>query len=135
MNRKEFIEKVGIGAALVITTSCFGGCSKNDYAPSEPVDFTIDLDDPANNALTNNGGYIIKNKVVVARDESGNYVAATQQCSHEGTKAIILKNNEWFCTDHSARFDILGNGLNDNGSKDLTIYQTSLTANILRVFS
>ena len=131
MTRKEFLGKLGIGAAFVLTTSCLGSCTRNDLSP---VDFTVDLADAANSALTTNGGYIIKNDVVIARDMDGNYVAATIVCSHDDKKQIVLKNNEWYCTDHGARFTLDGDGLNDKGSKGLGIYKTELNGNSLRIF-
>ena len=66
MNRKEFLEKLGLGAAFVLTSVCLGSCGKDDELPLTPtdsVDFTLDLNDPANANLAINGGYIIKNKV------------------------------------------------------------------------
>lgn len=135
MNRKEFLSKLGVGAAFALTATCLGGCAKENFAPTTPVDFTLDLDSANNNSLKNNGGYMIQNRVVVAKDNNGNYVAATQTCSHEGTNAIILKDNEWFCTDHDARFDLNGNGLNKDGEKGLTIYKTELSGDMLRVYS
>lgn len=137
MQRKEFLKTLGAGALFALTAGCFGGCSKDDedFAPTEDVDFTIDLSDPTYDNLQQNGGYIIKDRVVVAKDNNGNYVAATQRCSHEGSYEIVLRNNEWFCTDHSARFDLSGQGLNSEASRNLTIYQTELNGQMLRVFS
>ncbi len=136
MNRKEFLEKIGIGAALALTATCLGACSKNnDLQPLGEISLTLDLTDASNAALLKNGGYIINNRIVIARTNSGDYVAATQRCSHEGTYAIILKNDEWLCTDHDARFDLTGNGLNSNGNKGLTIYKTSLNGEILTISS
>lgn len=133
MTRKDFLEKIGIGAAFALTATCLGSCSKNE--PLTDVDFTINLTDSANDALLTEGGYLIQDKVVVAKNDAGEYVAATQVCSHENKSKIILKNDEWFCTDHDARFDLSGNGLNDKGSKGLAIYNTELTGDLLRVFS
>jgi nitrite reductase/ring-hydroxylating ferredoxin subunit len=136
MNRKEFLAQLGLGAAFVLTATCLGGCSSDQIAsPSNAVDFTLDLNDAANNALTTNGGFLIKNKVVVARTNTGEYVAATQVCSHEGNVAVLFSNNEFACTVHGARFDLKGNGLNAFGSKDLTVYKTSLNGSTLRVFA
>lgn len=137
MQRKEFLKTLGAGAFFALTAGCFGGCRKEDedFTPSEGVDFTIDLSDSTYANLQQNGGYIIQDRVVVAKDNNGNYVAATQRCSHEGSYEIVLRNNEWFCTDHSARFDLSGQGLNAEGSRNLTIYQTELNGQMLRVFS
>ena len=137
MERREFLEKLGIGAAFVLTSSCLGSCTKTDNAPTGTVDFTLDLSASANAALNTNGGFIISNKVVVARDTSGNYVAATQICSHEGEVKVSYSkaSNNYTCSAHGATFDLLGKGTNSNGSKGLTIYKTSLSGTSLRVFS
>ncbi len=131
MERRDFLEKLGIGAAFVLTTSCLQSCTKDAVA----VDFTLDLNATANAALKNNGGYVVSSGVVVARDKSGNYVAATQTCSHEGQTRITMVNNEWNCSAHGARFSLAGAGLNSEGSKGLTIYKTTLSGTSLRVYS
>ena len=137
MERREFLEKLGIGAAFALTSSCLGSCTKTDSAPTGTVDFTLDLSASANAALNANGGFIISNKVVVARDTSGNYVAATQVCSHEGNVQVSYNkaSNNYMCSVHGATFDLQGKGTNANGSKGLTIYKTSLSGTSLRVFS
>jgi len=73
---------------------------------------------------------------VIAKTATG-YAAATVICSHEGQQQITYRNtlNQWYCTAHGASFDINGIGQNGNGSKGLTIYKTSLSANNLRVYS
>jgi nitrite reductase/ring-hydroxylating ferredoxin subunit len=136
MNRKEFLSKLSVGAAFALTTGCLGSCSKDNgsIAPSGNVDFTLDLNAATNSNLQSNGGYVINNRVVVAKDSSGNYIAATQRCSHEGLKEVILRNDEWYCTAHGARFDLQGGGLNSDGGKGLTIYKTELNGTMLRVF-
>ena len=84
-------------------------------------------------ALNNNGGYIIKNNTVIAKDLSGNYVAATNLCSHEQKRRVIFKNGEYYCTEHGARFNLTGKGLNNDGSGGLTIFKTSLEGTILTI--
>lgn len=132
MTRKEFLGKIGIGAAFVITASCLGSCSKDGR---NGVDFILDLEATENSALQNVGGYIIKDRIVVVRAEDGNYYAATQICSHENKAEIVFRNNEYYCTDHGAKFDLNGDGLNSKGSKGIAVYNTTLTNNQLRVYS
>lgn len=138
MERRDFLEKLGIGAAFVLTTSCFQSCKKDDDTPSVTpgaVDFTVDLN--VETALKTKGNYIVKNNTVVAFGNDGRYYAATLVCSHEDLKKVTYNKatNEYFCTEHEARFDLTGKGLNKEGSKNLTIYQTALTGATLRVFS
>ncbi len=136
MKRKEFISKISLGAAFALTFGCMSGCTED--TPSiviGDVDFEIDLSKSDNSDLLVAGGYIVINQVVVAKNDDNEYVAATQVCSHENKKRIILKNNQWFCPDHGAKFDLTGEGLNKDGKKGLTIFNTKLAGDILRVFS
>lgn len=137
MNRKEFLNRLGTGAAFALTATCLGRCSKDeaDYAPSNDVDFTLDLTDPANAALETPGGYLVVDAVVVARTTDGELVAATQQCSHEGLYRIQLRNDEWYCPQHGARFSLSGAGLNADGSRGLRIYATERSGDLLRVYA
>jgi len=137
MDRKEFLNTLGLGAAFALTASCLGSCKKTTTTPSGPVDFTLDLNAAANASLANNGGYVISNGCVVAKTTTGNYVAATVVCSHEGKTQVYYNstNNEFNCSAHGARFSLTGSGLNGNGSSGLTVYKTQLTGNSLRVYS
>ncbi|OEK00889.1 hypothetical protein BFP97_04910 [Roseivirga sp. 4D4] len=141
MNRKDFLKKLGGGAAFALTATCLGGCAVENINPDQPgnnaaIDFTLDLNAAGNSNLSNNGGYVIvNNQVVVARTTGGEYVAATRTCSHDPRKEVILRNGEWYCTAHGARFRLDGAGLNGNGRNGLTIYNTQLDGNMLRVFA
>lgn len=138
MTRKEFIGTLGLGAAFALTATCLNSCSKDSgVTPSGSVDFTIDLSDAANAALATNGGYVVRNSVVIARTTAGALVAATVICSHEGQRQVIYDKsaNGYYCNAHGARFDLNGKGLNGNGSGGLTIYKTTLTGNSLRIYS
>jgi cytochrome b6-f complex iron-sulfur subunit len=134
MERREFLEKLGVGAAFVLTASCLQSCKQE---AATPVDFTLNLDDAVNASLKTNGNYIVTNNVVVAKGTDGKYYAATVVCSHEDKKQVIYNktSNHYECTAHGAHFDLTGKGLNSNGSKGLAIYQTALTGTSLRVFS
>lgn len=140
MNRSEFLKTIGAGAAFALTATCLGGCAAENVNPdpsqgANGVDLTLDLDDPANANLLRDGGYVVvNNSVVVARTTNGDYVAATRTCSHEPRRAIRLRNNQWYCGEHGARFSLTGQGLNSNGRNGLRTYQTQLEGNILRVF-
>lgn len=141
MNRKDFLMKLGGGAAFALTATCLGGCAVENINPDQPgntatIDFTLDLNAAVNSNLSNNGGYVIvNNQVVVARTTGGEYVAATRTCSHDPRKEVIMRNGEWYCTAHGARFRLDGTGLNGNGRNGLTIYNTQLDGNMLRVFA
>ncbi|GAA4416633.1 hypothetical protein GCM10023187_48240 [Nibrella viscosa] len=138
MNRAAFLKSLGFsGSALwVLLTSCQ---RDTEVIPGPvtngPVDFILDLLDPANAALRRGNGYVISNGVVVARTMHGSFVAATHICSHEKNQAVIFDDNTFVCTVHGARFDTTGKGLNSLGSRGLRVFKTALNGTALRVFS
>lgn len=96
---------------------------------------TLDLSAAANASLKTVGGYIAKSGIVVAQTSTGNYAAVTQTCSHEPKKKIIFNKTEFYCTDHGARFDLTGKGLNSFGSRGLTVYKVAVSGTTLVVYS
>lgn len=141
LSRNEFLKKLGFGGASLLAVYCasFGlsSCANESdgVTPSGTVDFTLNLEDSANVALKTNGGYVISNNVVVAKTNNGDYAAVTLICSHEGERKVTYRTDRFYCTEHGAEYDNNGKGLNSNGSKGLTVYQTFLSNNQLRVFS
>ena len=144
MERKEFLRSLGAGAAFAIVFPCVQGCSKDgNVAPEDMrpiptgIDFTIDLNSEEGGGLQNNGDFILKNYVVVVKNLEGDFVAASQICSHQQTEEVRFVENDggiYYCSTHGARFDQTGKPLNSITSNPLKIFQTELTGNILRVF-
>jgi len=137
VDRKEFLEKIGIGAAFALTATCMGSCTKDTSPPPQDIDFVIDLREDRFAVLSNLGGFVRENDVVIARSVSGNYLAATVLCSHEPNKRIEYRSQDgvWHCPVHGAEYTEEGQGLNSFGANNLTVYQTSLDGDLLRVFS
>lgn len=160
MNRYQFLKSMGFrGAALMaVMTSCIR--EEDTYIDAlveKPTDttpitvttpgttmdlstiknplLTLDLSATANASLKTVGGYIAKSGIVVAQTSAGNYAAVTQTCSHEFKKKIIFNKTEFYCTDHGARFDLTGKGLNSFGSKGLTVYKVAVSGTTLVVYS
>jgi len=95
----------------------------------------IDLKSSTYSKLNTIGGYlIVNNTYVVALSKTGKFIAATVTCSHEPKKRIVYSNEEWYCTDHGARFTLSGKGINSNGKKGLTIYKTATDGNTLIIY-
>ena len=137
MERREFIERVGLGSAFALTLACLNGCSQTSVNPSAAgnVNITIDLTAAENAALLKSGGYLIKNSVVIAKTIDGQYLAASSVCTHEGGQVVYRSSsNDWFCGTHGAEYNLQsGAGLNSFGRGGLKVYTTSLTGNILTV--
>jgi nitrite reductase/ring-hydroxylating ferredoxin subunit len=146
MERKQFLKSLGAGAAFAITFPCLGSCSKDSgtegeiVTPPTNVDFTIDLESPEAAKLENNGGFILKNLVVVVKNLEGEFVAATQICSHQQYDQVRFVNQDggiFYCDVHGSKFSQSGTPLNPSSGRatnPLKIYNTSLEGTMLRVF-
>jgi len=145
MERKEFLRSLGAGAAFALTFPCLQGCSKDDVNGNlveEPtgVDFTVDLTSSEAANLSQNGGFILKNLVVVAKNLEGLYVAASQVCSHQSYDQVRFVDQDggiFYCDVHGSRFAQDGSPLNQvDGStaKPIKVYNTELNGSILRVY-
>ncbi|HAK80548.1 MAG TPA: Rieske (2Fe-2S) protein [Runella sp.] len=133
IKRNEFLKKLGFSGAALFALYTLDSCQNESNVAPLTADIIVDLADTTNASLKTNGGYVIKNGVVIARVNATTYIAATLTCSHEGKTQITFKNNEWYCTAHGARFDQTGKGLNTEGKKGLKMYQTTLASATLTV--
>lgn len=146
MERKQFLKTLGAGAAFALTFPCVHGCSKDDEPNGniveEPIgiDFTIDLTSAEASNLATNGGFILKDLVVVAKNLEGQYIAASQVCSHQAYDQVRFVNQDggiFYCDVHGSRFEQNGTPLNQVGggaAKVLKVYNTELNGDMLRVF-
>ena len=145
MERKEFLKSLGAGAAFALTFPCLGACSKDDgngnvVEPPTGIDFTVDLESTEGAPLTQNGGYILKNLVVVARNLQGEFVAASQVCSHENydqVRFVAQDGGIFYCDVHGSQFEQDGSPINtipNSTAKPIKVYNTELNGSLLRVF-
>jgi len=94
------------------------------------------LNDPANSALNNVGGFIYKNDIIITQVSTGNYVAVSKICTHQQcTVEYNSSGKKYNCPCHGSTFDTNGDVINGPATIKLQEYNTSLTSNILRVFS
>lgn len=135
MNRKEFITQVGVGALAALAPLCLSGlssCKKTDTTATK-VDFTVDT---SSGQLATNGGYIISNGVIVARTMSGNFLAVSVACTHEGATVNYNSSaNNFVCPRHGAQFNSAGAVTMGPAQSSLTKYNTTLTGTSLHVYS
>lgn len=142
MERKQFLRSLGAGAAFAITFPCLQGCSGDGMdATMNPiptgVDFTIDLGSAEGSQLQNNGDFILKQEVVVVKNLEGNFIAASQICSHQQTDQVRFVSDNggiFHCYTHGSEFSQDGTPLNTITSNPLKIFKTELSGDLLRVF-
>lgn len=136
------MRSLGAGAAFALTFPCLQGCSSDsdsgggEEVPSG-VDFTIDLSGPDGAALQENGDFIIRNDVVVARNLEGAFVAASRICSHEqnpGVSFVEQLGGIFECYVHGSRFAQDGTPLNAVTANPLKVFRTSLSGDLLRIY-
>lgn len=147
MERKAFLRTLGAGAAFALTFPCVQGCSKDSEGGlpiPTGVDFTIDLTSSEGAGLQNNGDFILKDAdgdgltdIVVVKNLEGNFIAASQICSHQqtdGVRFISADGGIFECSTHNSRFSQTGTPLNTVTNNPLKIFNTELNGDILRVF-
>ena len=137
MTRKEFLEQVSGGAGALLMLGCLGGCHKTSTSPSSSaqgpsnVNFTIDV---STGPLVNNGGYTYNGGVIVARTNSGSFIAVASACTHAGgTVQYSSSANNFLCPNHGAQFDTSGNVVSGPAPAALKKYTTTLNGHILTV--
>lgn len=136
MDRKEFLSLLGFSAIATTLPMCMGSCKSNSSTPNMSVDFTLDLTQSANAALNSNGGYIVKDGVIVAKTTAGNYVAVSAACTHEGANVGYNSGSDKFvCPRHGATFSNSGSAMSGPANGDLQKFNTTLTGTNLRVYS
>lgn len=133
ISRKDFLTQVGKGAvALAILPACISALNACSKAPTN-VDFTVDT---STGNLSSNGGYIVKDGVIVARTNTGTFIAVAAACTHEGTDVEYnAASNNFTCPNHGAQFNSTGSVTKGPASSSLKQYKTTLTGTSLRVFS
>ena len=150
MERKDFIEKVGLSAASILIFGCMQGCSKSDSpAPTQPtgstnnnttkpVDFTIIINANPYTILNTAGGFYIDktNNIIIARTLTNEFIAVSSLCTHQQvTIDFEPSNNKFSCSAHGSVFSTTGAVLNGPAASPLKQYKTTLTGNSLRVFA
>ena len=140
MTRKDFFAKVGFGAATILVPTCISGiatsCSSDEggsnNAPTS-VDFNLDV---STGSLAVDAGFLVTNKIVVARVNATTFLAVSAACTHQGTNVnYVGSSNSFHCPNHGANYSNTGVHLNGPGSTNLKQYNVTLTGNSLRVYS
>ena len=86
--------------------------------------------------IASNGGFLVSQGIVVARTNSGTFIAVSAACTHEGTNVnYVASANEFLCPNHGAQFSSTGVVTRGPANTNLKQYNTSLTGNSLRVYS
>jgi cytochrome b6-f complex iron-sulfur subunit len=149
MERKDFIEQVGLSAASVLIFGCMQSCSKSDSSTSsqpegsnnntnKAIDFTINIANNPYTSLNTAGGFYVDktNNIIIARTLTNEYIAVSSLCTHDQvTIDFQAKNNRFYCSAHGSAFFTTGAVLNGPANVALKQYKTALSGNNLRVYA
>ena len=139
MDRKSFLQQIGLSSAAVFTTACLAACGKSDVAVTPAptnVDFTIDLTASGSAPLANAGGYIYSQGIIIAKTTAGTYLAVSQVCTHLGVTVIYEgQQQRFYCASHGATFSNTGAVTMGPAMRNLQQYNTAVNGTSLRVFS
>ena len=149
MKRNEFFTLLGVSAGTVIFAPFLASCSKSSSLTPDPgtnpgtnpggsngVDFTLDLSLPAYSQLSNIGGSLLMNGIIIAHPSSGAYIAVAAACTHQGTIIDFENaNNRFHCSGHGSNFGLNGSVINGPATVALRSYSTQLTGTSLRVYA
>jgi len=148
MDRKEFIKSLGMSSASLMAFYCMGNltsCISKSYDPTlanknigtiPKIDFTLDLNMYFPN-LKVNGGYDYKDNIIIARTFTGDFVALSKICTHQGvTVNFVSGKNNFNCPNHDSNFTTTGSVINGPADLPLKAYKTTYdnVNNTLRVF-
>ena len=148
MERKDFIEQVGLSAASILIFGCMQGCSKSDSTPEQPtgsnnntnkaIDFTINITVSPYTSLNTAGGFYVDktNNIIIARTLANEFIAVSSLCTHQQvTVDFQANNNRFYCSAHGSAFFTSGAVLNGPANVALKQYKTALSGNSLRVYA
>ena len=151
MERKDFIEQVGLSAASILIFGCMQSCSKSDSAapttpptnnnkPTNKVDFTINITNNPYTKLSTAGGFYVDrtNNIIIARTLTNDFIAVSSLCTHQQvTLEFQASNNRFVCPSppgHGSLFSSTGAVVNGPAGAQLKTYKTALTGNSLRIY-
>lgn len=143
MERKDFIEKVGMSGAALLVMGCLGSCSKSSGSSSggatntKPVDFTINITTAPYNVLQNAGGFYVDSatNVIIAKTSAGALIAVSSLCTHQATTIEFQNtNNRFYCSGHGSTFSTAGAVTTGPATTALKAYKTALSGSLLRIY-
>jgi len=152
MERKDFIEQVGLSSASILIFGCMQACSKSETTSSgnntgnnsgntgtnKQVDFTINITVAPYTSLNTPGGFFVESTtgIIIARTLKDEFIAVSSLCTHQGATVEFQSNaNRFFCSAHGSAFDASGAVTVGPAKAALKQYKTLLTGSSLRVTS
>jgi cytochrome b6-f complex iron-sulfur subunit len=152
ISRGKFLKDLGMSSAALMAFYCMGtmtscknatdptpagtttGTTGTTTTTSNKIDFTLDLTSADFSKLKNTGGFTYKDDIIIA-NANGIFIALSKVCTHEGTTVNYRSaQNDIKCPNHGSEFSVDGKSKLGPATKALTMYNTKLDGNSLRIF-
>jgi cytochrome b6-f complex iron-sulfur subunit len=144
MNRRDLVQKIALGGAVILfVPSVLQSCTKDTGPVANPnpgggnitpTFITLDLTSAENSALNNTGGSRVVQGIIVANTGSGNFVALASACTHAGTTVgYNSAQNSFICPNHGSKFSTTGSVLLGPATTALQSHAVSKSGNILTI--
>ncbi len=136
LSRHSFFHVLGAAFTTLLFSGNTSGCSSSEAAPDpQPDVMTLNLTDKVNQALTQKGGYVLTNNIVVARTNADQYVAVGGRCTHDNTALVFrAAENQFYCPLDLSRYNLSGKVISGPATVPLKVYNVSSpSAGVLQV--
>jgi len=148
MERKEFIKKMIMNGSIaaILPTIILQSCEEDDPMPpsngGDPTgngtnnNIVIDLNDPQNSDLLEDGSYrfLNSNEIIVINKGNKEFIALSTTCTHKGcTVDYSTSNKNLPCPCHGSVYDIDGSVINGPANAPLRTYNINLADNTLTI--
>ena len=138
MERKEFLKKsLALCGISLIPVGVFESCSKQSFSGPANVNFTVDLSNSANAALTAVGGSLIANGVIIVHTGNSVFHALSATCTHAGcTVGYVPTSGIIYCPCHGGSYNAAtGAVLGGPPPSALSTYTVTQSGNVLTIKS
>ena len=149
MERKDFIEQVGLSSAAILIFGCLQACSKSGSTSvsnnntgtintSKVIDYTININVTPYDALLKGGGFYLDttNSIIIARTLNNEFLAVSSICTHQQNNVEYQPSkNQFYCPAHGSMFSAAGAVSMGPATLALKQYKTSLTGTNLRIYA
>ena len=137
MKRRDALQRIVLagGTVLVIPAALLSCSEEGDVdGGNGNNDLKINMDESANSALKNAGGFVVVSGIIVANSDGNNYVALSSICTHQGcTVGYSVQNNNFPCPCHGSLFNSNGSVANGPATQPLKQYTVTREGNILTI--
>jgi cytochrome b6-f complex iron-sulfur subunit len=158
LSRGQFLKQLGLSSGALMAFYCMGttmtACTKEEtttpatsntngttggtgadtgvtgITSGGSVDFTIDLAHKDFSRLKTEGEYAYVGDIIISNTKGGTFVALSKICTHEGTTIQYrLKENDFWCSNHSSEFNSNGTVKKSPAAKSLAVFKTESKEN------